>query len=194
MNVMNETIITCSKCKITRAVCFIKKDNDGAKIYTQTGQKNDLGLLKRTVGLICHDCRRKRMRVYKNETHRDLSKRKQTLIAVASEKIAEERFSKLGFSVKRTDSFGPDLICKIGNWTYMVEVKRAFKHNLNKNSWRTQKVSDNRIKDDLIAVVLPNDYVYIDSMENHLRHCTKYGFRTITSIVKEFGLTPLPTT
>ncbi len=175
---------------------FLKFDGRGTKIYQHSTEKNTKGILKRIIGRICHDCRRKRMRIYKGHEHRDVSKNLQTVIAVTSERTAEERFKRLGFEVQRTQNTGPDLICKIADLTWLVEVKRAFQYYKvgRKGSWRTRVVHPLRTKDDLIAIVLPNNYVYIDSMQNHLSLCDKNGNRAVTSIVKEFGLSPLPQT
>jgi hypothetical protein len=191
---MDEIIKVCRICEKEFPVSFVKREKHGTVVYNQVGTSNTFGLEKRMRGKTCHDCKRGLMRIRKGHQHRNLSINPQTKTAVDSEKAAERRFSDLGFKVKRTEHTGPDLICSMGLFTWTVEVKRAFKHNKNRNSWRVQHVTPNRKKDDLLAIVLPNGYVYIDSMENHLKNCKSHGFRTVTPIVKEFGLTPLPTT
>ena len=122
---------------------------------------------------------------------REECKTKHIARGVASEKIAEEHFKKLGFSVKRVDTVGPDLICSIGDgWKTTVEVKTVCRSEARGVVWwHVNPVLKNRRSDDLVAFVLPNERVYIDSMKNHLRHCHKNGTgsRVITAIVREFG-------
>lgn len=108
-----------------------------------------------------------------------------TLEAVRCEMLAATFFRELGFSVEEMHGAGPDLFCEIGSLSYSVEVKKA---HINSRRWRTSKVTLRRKSDDLVAIVLPNGRVYIDSMKNHLKHCAGDGTRAITPIVKEFGL------
>lgn len=109
-----------------------------------------------------------------------------TAEAVRCELVAAEFFRSLGFSVEVGHGAGPDLFCEAGNLSYTVEVKKA---GLNSRRWRVGNVKPARKKDDLVAIVLPNGRVYIDSMEHHLDACTpRDGSRSVTRIVKEFGL------
>lgn len=189
--------ITCVSCDNSYAVSFVKwffhKGRPFHPVYNQIGedQKTQFSEQKSFVSNKCFECRQNSLRKNQGRVRRGDSTKPQTVAAVGAEKIAQKRFEDLGFSVKRVEVIGPDLTCKLGDWTYTVEVKRA---TYKGRSWKVAHVRPNRKKDDLIAMVLPNGYVYIDSMENHLSKCTKYGSRAISGIVKEFGLTPLPTT
>lgn len=140
---------------------------------------------KKWYGSICQSCRVEFIRKSRGNSSRENSKKPQVVAAVNAEKLAEEKFKSLGMEVTRVDFFGPDLICKLGQFTWTVEVKRA---GFSSRRWRVGRVRKARKGDDLVALVLPNSRVYIDSMENHLKYCERSGTRTITSIVKEFGL------
>lgn len=143
----------------------------------------------------CYLCMRERDRKYHKSSMRENSTRPMTIKAVKSENLAAEKFRSLGFRVEKTELHGPDLICTIGEFIWTVEVKPAEQVTAGgkvMNGWRTSRVYENRQKDDLVAIVLPNDRVYIDSMKNHLSKCWKHGSRGVTDIVKEFGLNPLP--
>ena len=59
-----------------------------------------------------------------------------------------------------------------------VEIKKAT-YDSSGGSMRTEPVMKNRLKDDLIAIVI-NDYVLIEPMEQHLKNCNKSGWRMLT--------------
>lgn len=182
----------CRSCSRIDDVRFVKmykykRKNTIAKVRVY---RDSLG--KKIYDSECFICYQKRYRKNLGHTSRDESKKPNIVSAVRSEKIAQKRFEDLGFTVERTVWAGPDLICRIGKLVWTVEVKRAA---LNGQRWRTHIVCKNRRKDDLIAIVLPNNYVYIESMKNHLKHCVPSdGTRAVWPIVKEFGLKPLKTT
>lgn len=140
----------------------------------------------------CHSCSlsrsRKRMGFGKRGSNNS-PKTTATSEAVRCEKIAAKFFESLGFKVEIGHGAGPDLFCDLGPWTYTVEVKKV---NKNVSRWRVGRVTPARKKDDLVAMVMPNDRVYIDSMKNHLKNCVQSdGTRSIGPLVKEFGLHPL---
>ncbi len=143
----------------------------------------------------CHECVRRRERISEGAVARSESKSPKVKKAIEAEVIAEKHFKKLGFKVRRTDCLGPDLICRIGKITWTVEVKRARAtqpKSYPNGSHIIDKVHPRRLNDDLIAFVLPNGRVYIESMKIHLSKCNKSGgARTVTAIVKEFGM-PIP--
>jgi hypothetical protein len=194
MRVMNEAITkVCCGCKKEVSAVFLYKGKHRHSVYWENGEYNTHGYKKKFAAGRCHQCRVLSRRKKRNYGSRQESKNKTVLLSIGYEKAAEKRFADLGFDVERTVMHGPDLICKLGPWTYTVEVKGPTKCKRS-NSWRVALVRPNRVGDDLMAMVLPNGYVYIDSMKNHLSLCDKKGNRTITSIVKEFGLSPLPQT
>jgi hypothetical protein len=127
-----------------------------------------------------------RKRKYQGVSKRDSCDHGATIKAVNAEKIAQKRFESLGFSVSRVDVFGPDLVCSIGDMAWSVEVKSTCKRI--GGGWCVSRVAPLRRGDDLVALVLPNGYTYIDSMKNHLGMCSKDGMRSISKIVREFEL------
>lgn len=136
----------------------------------------------------CHACSLDRARKKMGHGARGSKKnpkKTSTLEAVRCEKIAAKFFRKLGFKVEEMHGAGPDLFCDMGDFSWKVEVKKA---HINSRRWRTSRVTPARQSDDLVAIVMPNGRVYLDSMRHHLSKCEKYGTRTITPIVKEFGL------
>jgi len=197
---MNEETKICVRCKKEYTLIFRRKlprayKNEGirggTREYFQIGHYTEIGTQKRFISQMCHDCRcvssfKRRGSMKRYESTKPIIKK-----AYETETIAKERFERLGFEVTIAKVTGPDLVCTLGNWIYTVEVKPA---NLCNGSWQSPAVCKNRKNDDLVAIVLPNKYVYIDSMEHHLASCGKFGHRTVTSIVKEFGLSPLPQT
>lgn len=71
-----------------------------------------------------------------------------------------------------------------------VEVKRAEPQGTKGGGWRVKAVRESRRKDSLICIVLPDichptRIVHIESMQDHLKKCSKSGQRTITDLVKK---------
>lgn len=183
----------CSSCSKIFDVSFVKwfffKGKKMHPVYSQLNGYSEMGNIKTFVSNQCFDCRKSIHDKKLGRVRREHSTRPQTVAAVGAEKIAQRRFEDLGFSVKRVNVIGPDLTCRIGGLEYTVEVKRATHGS---RSWKVAQVRPKRKCDDLVAIVLPNEYVYIDSMKNHLESCSRGGTRTVSSIVKQFGLNPLP--
>lgn len=179
---------TCSRCGINSLVKHHKRI-----FYKRSDRKNQSRYYdvfipvdgRRWRDSICGDCILSTKRKSGNFDSRERSKNPAIMAFVASEKRAEQHFCSLGFSVKRTESTGPDLVCSLGSILLTVEVKRA---SYSSGSWRVARVRPLRKNDDLVAFVLPNNRVYIDSMKLHLQQCDKSGRKTITKIVEEFGL------
>lgn len=167
----------CGRCGREEFLMLEKKHAYGTKIFIDSRGK-------RWSGFTCPECRRMLARKSRGSTSREESTVPQIVSALNAEKIAEQHFINLGFSVKRTEFFGPDLVCTLGELVYSVEVKRA---TLDGRQWRVSKVYKTRKGDDLVAMVLPNNRVYIDSMKHHLPKCGKNGLRSVTKIVREFG-------
>ncbi len=157
-SIVNAKEKTCSRCGVTKKVIFVKimDYEKGGKVPVY---KTDKG--RPWYAGLCPDCRVNYVRVSRGHSARDKSKKPQVVRAVKAEKIAATHFRKLGFKVKRTKFYGPDLVCKLGPWTYTVEVKSI---GYSGRSWRASKVTKARVNDDLVALVLPNNRVYIDSM------------------------------
>lgn len=179
---------SCISCEKKEAVSFFKfKKYKAGKVghsYTYWYKSIESGRM--WYQNKCPDCALDGSRAAKGHTSRDDSVRPQTVAAVGAERAAESLFLRLGFSVDRVKrAIGPDLVCMIGEMKWTVEVKRA---TYNSRSWRVGVVRPARLNDDLVAIVLPNGRVYIDSMGNHKGLTQKNGSRTVTAIVKEFGL------
>lgn len=186
--------IICSKCnhafKATFEKRYKRKDRaQGHATYIDEGGR-------RTYGNVCFKCAASHLFRRLGTIRRSEFTTGKIWRAVQTEKTAEKRFLDLGFAVKRNESAtGPDLACRIGDFEWLVEVKPAQAVPKAKNkkrvySWYTNPVKSARKSDDLIAIVLPRGYTYIDSMENHLRLCNKLGTRCVTSLIKEFNQYP----
>lgn len=133
---------------------------------------------------LCGDCLRGIQRKTKGTVPRCISKIPSVKKAVDAEVAAQKFFEELGFFVKRTECFGPDLICQMGPLSWTVEVKSSVANRVKgKNYWITGKVSRKRKADDLVAIVLPGGRVYLDSMQGHLEACNRGGCRTITPLL-----------
>lgn len=169
----------CSNCNRQDEVTFLRTYDygKGGSVHVYLDSSG-----RRIYNGVCLACKRSVMRKNRGHSARNVSKKPSVVIAVQAERAAQRHFEKLGFEVERVDAIGPDLICRMGKFEWTVEVKRACRDS---RAWRTRSVRPSRIKDDLVAIVAPNDRVYIDSMENHLRHCGKNGNRSVTGIVKE---------
>lgn len=179
---------------IKRTCKYCGKTENVTRIRPKTVSRAFIGVGKdgrRWYSLFCPDCKLDQNRRVSGKRARDGSPHAHVQAAVNAEKIAQKRFQDLGFDVERVSCHGPDLVCKLGEWVYKVEVKRATK---TKTGWVCGWVTPKRKNDDLIAIVMPNGYVYIDDMQMHNDSCDKSGKKTITKLVKKIGLTPLPTT
>ena len=187
--------IKCSKCGTDNSVSLVR-----TREYKNRFRPNWIGVTKfyadefgrMSRGLMCHDCCRLSENKRTGHGRKDDSTFAKNIKSKNAEMIAEKHFQSLGFKVNRVNYTGPDLFCDMGKFRWTVEVKRArdvHPKNHPGSTWVSDRVHPKRQKDDLIAFVLPNNRVYIDSMENHLKHCHGGGGRTITAIVKEFGLT-----
>lgn len=181
-SIVSTTEKTCSSCGMIEAVIFHKTFQYG-KMRIRSFRALASGRI--WYGSRCPECINIVARKKRGYTKRAESKRPQTVAAVGAETLAATHFRNLGFEVQQVDCLGPDLKCRIGKLEWTVEVKRATRGH---RCWRVALVRPLRQKDDLVAIVLPNGRVYIDSMEHHLSRCTKNGSRAVTEIIKEFGL------
>lgn len=101
--------------------------------------------------------------------------------------IVKNHFENMGYKVmplKNVNTNGADI--KIINEynVYLVEVKLAQKTT---RSWRVTPVEKNRINDDYVAIVMPNSYVHIDTMKDHLKNSAKDRSRRITKLVNLYS-------
>lgn len=136
---------------------------------------------------LCGSCLKNTSRKTKGTIPRELNPIPFIKKAVDAERAAAEKFEQMGFEVKRTDCFGPDLLCSIGPLTWTVEVKSVTETKIKDRSYYvTGRVSRRRREDDLVAIVLPNGHVLIDSMPLHLAACNNGGGRSVTKIVRAF--------
>lgn len=88
-------------------------------------------------------------------------------------------FGLLGFQLsgfRHRTANGPDCYAAKGDRIYTVEVKCV--------SWRGKNrvppVTPKRRNDDLIAVVFPGGYVFIEPMADHLKLCSPTGYRHLS--------------
>jgi len=149
------------------------------------------------VNNICPNCGRDQRRRARGQTTREESKHEFVSKGVIAEIAAQKKFESLGMKVSRTLCFGPDLTCVLGDLTWTVEVKYVGTWTSDRSAkfpkYGVGPICEKRKNDDLVALYMPNGYVYIDDMQMHLKKCNKSGMRVLTSLVKEIGLTPLPT-
>ncbi len=168
----------CTRCKKVQKVKKIKTYS-----YKKSGNidvfvgDND----RKIYGGICYECASYTSRKRLGHSLRIESKKPQVVAAVAAENKAAQYFRSLGFNVKQTEFYGPDLICTLGVITLTVEVKRAAYQS---RRWRIACVKPKRINDDLIAIVLQNDKIHIELMKDHLLKCSKCGGRAVTSLIR----------
>jgi predicted RNA-binding protein with PUA domain len=92
--------------------------------------------------------------------------------------------TNLGYEVECQGNIhcnGADMAIKKSGKIFLVEVKMAMPVK-NRNVLRVRKVEDLRKNDDLIAVVMPSGYVFIEKMKDHLALCNSQGDRFLTEI------------
>lgn len=177
----------CSRCSVEKELIFEKTNTYKIRNGKIRSYKIFIPINggRKWKDSICGDCILETKRKSGGFDSRWKSKNREIMAFVESEKKAGEFFRSLGFEVEHTESYGPDLRCKIGDIEWTIEVKRCSKSS---GSWRTGKVRVARKKDDLVAIVLPNGRIYVDSMTNHLKQSDVSDRRIVTRIVKEFGL------
>jgi len=172
----------CSRCNRSQDVELVKvfrykyNNKKGVEVFKPMAGGHLI------YGNICRDCKMVVLRKNRGYSKRSESKKPQVIAAVGAERAAAEHFRSLGFTVEQVDAIGPDLKCKIGNLTWTVEVKRVTKGS---RSLRVSCVRPLRRADDLVAMVFPDNRIYIDSMKNHLSKCSKNGSRSVTGLFKQ---------
>lgn len=188
----NNTTKTCKKCGKTEELKFISSREvivrDMKRPFIKKIYANKYG--QKWCHNTCYDCTMAPIRKKRGTVARAKSKKPRMLAAVRNERIALRFFKRLGFKVVMGHGAGPDLFCELGPLMWTVEVKvakRGPKKTKYLGTWRVERVRDSRKNDDLVAIVLPNKRVYIDSMRHHLLECGPSGDRTVTMLVKEYG-------
>lgn len=170
----------CSGCGFSGIFTRVQRPESSSKLRFYLDHEGRL-----VYGKKCHACRLAYRRKSRGQVPKFDLKNCSVAKGASSEKIAAERFKKLGFSVLLNDRpRGPDLTCSIGKLRWTVEVKTAVLSG-NRSSYFVHGVHEKRRKDDLVALVLPSGRVHIDSMESHLKQCNSTGCRTITAIARE---------
>lgn len=152
----------CRYCKKTTDWIFFKKYDEKNYKYTDSyGKKWN--------GARCPDCHV--VSVRKGGAGHD--DRPSTI----HELTAARYFESFGMPVRRTAGKGPDLV--IGK-SVTVEVKGANYHH--GKSLRVCSVTPKRLRDDLVAIVMPDNRVIVETMTSHLSKCDKSGSRTVTHL------------
>lgn len=103
-----------------------------------------------------------------------------------AERYVEAYLKELGFQNVRIGlgTYGPDITFEDAGKTISVEVKTA-RLVARPSCWGVERVRHTRINDDMIAIVLPDGKVVLESMKDHLSKCTVRGRRSITQMVRE---------
>ena len=99
---------------------------------------------------------------------------------INAHELVSKTLKKMGYktTVARKDtSNGVDIFAIKKDRVLSVEIKTANNPRKELNVLRVRKVEKNRLNDDLIAIVLPNGYVLIEPMRDHLKSCNKHGDR-----------------
>jgi hypothetical protein len=74
---------------------------------------------------------------------------------------------------------GPDMHVQKDDLILRVEIKKA---RPIKRSMAVHPIEDNRKNDDLVAVVFPSGYVFIEPMKDYLFNCSDCGTRSFFGI------------
>lgn len=77
---------------------------------------------------------------------------------------------------RASQSNGVDMYAIKEDRVLSVEIKKAMPVK-GRNVLRVRRVEEKRKGDDLVAIVLPNGYVLLEPMKDHLKLCNKTGDR-----------------
>lgn len=94
--------------------------------------------------------------------------------------LCKAHLEELGFIVsnpKDASANGHDLVAIKNGCGITVEVKAAF---YSARMWKVSRVS--KITSDLVAIVFPSGKIHINSMQDHLKTCSKTGARALTCL------------
>jgi hypothetical protein len=96
-------------------------------------------------------------------------------------------FSNMGYEiltmVEGTKN-GPDLHIKKDDLVLRVEIKKA---RPSKRSMAVHPIEPSRKNDDLVAVVFPSGYVFIEPMKDYLFNCSDCGTRSFLEFIERNG-------
>lgn len=95
-------------------------------------------------------------------------------------KLTIKTLRKMGYKTtapRNKSANGVDIFAIKNDRVLSVEIKTAKPASKTSNVLRVRPVELNRKKDDLISIVLPNGYVLIEPMRDHLKVCSKSGLR-----------------
>jgi hypothetical protein len=110
---------------------------------------------------------------------------KQWMIARRSERVTAVYLKSIGYkNVKLTTMMGPDITCEKDGDTFTFEVKTIMSRG--KNSYRVGRVTPLRRNDDMVALVLPGEFIHIEPMSDFLKKYNSGSSRsnsTITALV-----------
>ena len=103
--------------------------------------------------------------------------------------LAKKYFEDKGYSVRtslKEGRKGVDIYVITDDNIFSVEVKQALmnKRKDHTGCWFVPPVSQERIHDDLIAIVLPNQEIIIEQMKDHLAACSKNGEKYIITLIR----------
>lgn len=101
-------------------------------------------------------------------------------VLVETNKRLNKLINLLGYKIlskaKRNEN-GPDIWITKNGKPYSVEVKKC--RITKRNSVQVPPVEKNRVDDDFIAIEMPSGYILFEPMADHLKCCTKKGYRTL---------------
>ncbi len=101
---------------------------------------------------------------------------------ISTNKLAAYAFQKMGYEiltmVEGTKN-GPDMHIKKNDLVLRVEIKKA---RAIKRSMAVHPIEPARKNDDLVAVVFPSGYVFIEPMQDYLFNCSDCGTRSFFGI------------
>lgn len=95
-------------------------------------------------------------------------------------KEVKKSFSKLGYKITyfgKKNANGPDIFVVKNGIPKSVELKKS--RTTKRNSIQIPPVEKARKNDDLVCIILGDNYVLIEPMRDHLSKCTAKGYRTI---------------
>jgi HJR/Mrr/RecB family endonuclease len=100
-------------------------------------------------------------------------------MAFAAEDTVAKFFTASGYTVERTRNKGPDLVVLADEKRIAIEVKRAIQHR-GRPRLLVDGVRPARLRDDFVAIVMPDGSVFCQPMQDHLESCWPSGQRDVT--------------
>jgi hypothetical protein len=177
---MTITSNVCRECGEKRDKIPVKQMKDGKWKYAdKTGVRWNGTIAPCCISKYRMDWSRKKLgtKDRKDQTDPTLVKGYQ------AELVAKKHFEKMGFKVDHCENHrGPDLVL---NGIITVEVKTVSTDKRHKRlHYFIGPINKNRINDDFIAVVLPNNELHIERMSEYLKECRKGYVRNANDLVR----------